>query len=95
MSTPIRSEPVKLDLTKIEKHNTPVGELELKLEEMDGSFFATLEIGNYPVIIGNIKRWENRREATAEFAKMVEAVAQGDYKIDLYENGEVKVSVQY
>ena len=44
---------------------------------------------------GNVADWKDRDVAEREFQKMVEAVAKGQYKIDLYEGGRVEINIQY
>ncbi|MBI4983742.1 hypothetical protein HZC32_03800 [Candidatus Woesearchaeota archaeon] len=92
---PIRSQAIALDESKIERHPAKLESLELALDESEGFFSATLKVEGYAWRYGNVKKWKNRETAEKEFARMLEAVAEGHYKVDLYEGGEVRVDIQY
>ena len=91
---PIKSQAIALDESKIERHPVKLESLELALDEADG-FSATLKVKGYDWIFGNVATWDSRDVAEREFQKMVEAVAKGQYKIDLYEGGRIKMNIQY
>lgn len=101
ISQEVKQQKVPLDTSKIERHPVEIKSLELSLEQYDSSFSAELNIGIYQPINGfrtlrgHITDWENENAAKAEFAKIAEAFVKGKYKIHLYEDGHVKVDVQY
>ena len=92
---PIRSQAIALDESRIKRHPAKLESLELALDESDGSFSATLKVNGYDWRFGNVANWDNRDVAEREFQRMVEAVAKGQYKIDLYEGGRVEMNIQY
>lgn len=92
---PIRSQTFALDESKIERRPAKLESLELVLDEAGGSFFATLKVGGADWEEGNIAEWEEKDTAVREFQKIVEAFAEGHYKINLYEGKPVEVNVKY
>lgn len=92
---PIRSQPIALDKSKIERHPAKLKSLELALDESDGTFSATLKVKGYDWRRGNVATWDNRAVAEREFQKMVKAIAKGQYKIDLYEGRQVEMHIKY
>ena len=92
---PIKSEAIAIDESKIERHPAKLEGLELALDESDGTFFATLKVRGYVWSFGNVSQWDKNDVAKKEFKKMVEAVANGHYKIDLYEGKPVQIHIDY
>lgn len=96
----ISDEPLKestklsVDVSKIQRHEKPITGLELHLTEWPGgSVSASVSLEGFSAQQYQVYRWNSRAEAEREFSTIVEKFKLGKYRIDIYDNEKVEVTL--
>ena len=89
---------IPIDLTKVERHEVSLGNLDLYLEDVCvghdvHEYHAKFILEGAEQRYKTIKKWKSEKEAQREFGNIVTRIENGEYRLHVYSNGNVELKL--
>lgn len=85
------SDPFDINPERITRHRVEIGKARLSLADYGDFQSAGLVLEDFSDRAYTVKEWESREKAVAEYPAIERKIREGEYRLEVYDNGEVKI----